>query len=84
MLCRFQKATPANVIAAFRRTGIVSRWDKHAKPINTSLIAARPQKSGTDINPRRGFTSNSFQRLIENEEVKQQTLSVVQISEASD
>jgi hypothetical protein len=48
------------------------------------LIAARPQKSGTGINPRRRFPSSSFQRLIENEEAKQQAMSVLQISELPD
>jgi hypothetical protein len=54
------------------------------RPFDASLIAARLQKSGTGINPRRGFTSSSFQRLIENEEDNQQILSVVEISEPLD
>jgi hypothetical protein len=41
-------------------------------------------QSGTGINPREGFTFSSFQRLIENEEAKQQILSVVEISELLD
>jgi hypothetical protein len=48
------------------------------------LIAARPQKSGASINPGREFTYSSFYRLIENEEDKQQILSIVEISEPPD
>jgi hypothetical protein len=35
------------------------------RPFDSSLIAAMPQKSGTGINPRTGFTTSSFHRLIE-------------------
>jgi hypothetical protein len=76
MGCGFPKAkTSVNITAAFRRAGIVPRLDGHAGLFNASLIAAKSQKSGTGVNPRRGFTSSSFQRLIENEETKQQVLS---------
>jgi hypothetical protein len=67
-----------------RGLGLHRNGTRTQGPFDDSLIAARAQRSGTGINPRRGFTSSNFQRLIENEEAQQQVLSVVQISEPFD
>jgi hypothetical protein len=82
MLSGFQKT--ATLSTSLRLSGEL-KSDRDGtntqRPFDASLIAARPQKSGTDINPVRGFIFSSFQRPIGDKEAKQQVPSVVQISE---